>query len=123
MTKNTKYALEMRAALAVVAAIMAIVHPAHAAQLELYTCDYTGWVSSAVPNPPSVPQAMRTLDLMVETDAVVVQFPGMHARRYPKRFLVRGFAFGEANMFSVKDKMLLLGNEYDYRKFKCTEAE
>ena len=95
----------------------------NAGQLELYTCEYTGWRSVAVPNPKPVPKAMRTLDLMVETDAVVIQFPGMTAWRYPKRYLIRGFAFGEASMFSMKDKKLLLGNEYDYRKYACEEME
>ena len=52
---------------------------------------------------------------------VVLQFPGMDAWKYQKRFLVRGFAFGGANMFSTGNKELLLGNEYDYRKYKCEE--
>ena len=106
---------------AVAAAIAAVVHPAHAGEPSQFTCRYTGWVSSAVSNSPLVPQAMRTLRMEVYVNEVVLQFPGMDAWKYQKRFLVRGFAFGEANMFSVKDRKLMLGNEYDYRKFDCEE--
>ena len=112
-------------AAAVTAAIMAIIlatNPAHAYE-ELYICDYVSR-SVAVPNPRPVPQAMHSVSFTVYDKDVVIQFPDMPAWRYRIRPLLGdGFAFAEQSMWNWKAKKLMLGNEYDLRTYKCTEAE